>query len=74
MDTVTKSDANIDKGYAWLVLLACFVMRVLVEGFWSSLGILMVEWQNDFDTSASDVAIIGSVTMAIMFVTGELRR
>ena len=70
MDIVTNSDANIDKGYAWLVLLACFGMKVLVEGFWSSLGILMVEWQNDFDTSASDVAIIGSVTLAIMTFTG----
>ena len=47
---------SVDNGYSWLVLAACFTMRVLTDGFWSSLGILLVEWQTYFEASAGDVA------------------
>ena len=62
---------SVDKGYSWLVLATCFTMRVLTEGFWSSLGILLVEWQTYFEASAGDVAIIGSMTLMVILLSGK---
>ena len=62
---------SVDQGYSWFVLAACFTMRGLTDGFWSSLGILLVEWQTYFEASAGDVAIIGSMTLMVILLSGK---
>ena len=56
-----------DHGYAWVVLGSCFVLRTLIEGFWSSIGIIMLQLEYHFDVSASRTAVIGSCIMMMIF-------
>ncbi|XP_072035954.1 monocarboxylate transporter 12-like [Amphiura filiformis] len=53
----------IDTGYAWVVLASCCVMRILLDGFWTSLGILFVNWEAYFGSSSSETSLIGSIFM-----------
>ena len=62
---------SVDRGYAFVVLASCFVIRMLVDSFWSSLGVLFLRWQADFDVSASSIAWIGSVFTLILMSTGK---
>ena len=55
-----------DHGYAWIVLGSCFILRMLIDGFWSSLGILMLQLESHFDVSASKTAMIGSCIMMMI--------
>ena len=61
---------SVDRGYAWVVLASCFVMRTFADGFWSCLGILFLRWQTDFDVSATSTAWVGSIFMLILLITG----
>ena len=70
-DDISRRHTDVDTGYSWLVLAACFLMRTLTEGFWSSIGVLLVEWQSYFETNAKDVAIIGSMVMLVLYLSGK---
>ncbi len=66
-----SDSSSVDRGYAWVVLASCFVLRLLVDSFWSSLGILFLKWQAHFDVSVSSTAWIGSSFMLILCSTGK---
>ncbi|XP_038671858.1 monocarboxylate transporter 14-like isoform X2 [Scyliorhinus canicula] len=63
---------NIDRGWAWMVVLASFIMHVLVMGSQMALGILYVEWLEEFNQSRALTAWIGSLTMGISLIVGPL--
>ncbi|XP_072036428.1 monocarboxylate transporter 12-like [Amphiura filiformis] len=66
------SPSSVDSGYAWVVLASCFVLRALVDAFWTSLGILFLKWQTHFDVSVSNTAWIGSVFMLILYSSAPI--
>ena len=63
----TSARAQFDDGYAWIVLGATSLMRGLVDGFWATLGIMMLQWQEHFDISTSQTAWIGSLFFMLIF-------
>ncbi|XP_072036426.1 monocarboxylate transporter 12-like [Amphiura filiformis] len=66
------SPSSVDSGYAWVVLASCFVLRALVDAFWTSLGILFLKWQTHFDVSVSNTAWIGSIFMLILLSSAPI--
>ncbi|XP_078060180.1 monocarboxylate transporter 14-like [Mustelus asterias] len=61
---------NIDRGWAWMVILASFIMHVLVMGSQMALGILYVEWLEEFNQSRGLTAWIGSLAMGLSLIVG----
>ncbi|XP_064418413.1 monocarboxylate transporter 14 isoform X2 [Latimeria chalumnae] len=64
------SNPNIDGGWAWMIVLASFIIHILVMGSQMALGILYVEWLEEFDQSRGLTAWIGSLTMGITLIVG----
>ena len=52
-----------DQGYAWIILLATFLCRVLVSMSEGIMGILLVELVQGFDASSAEI-ITASTTQA----------
>ncbi|XP_072030291.1 monocarboxylate transporter 12-like [Amphiura filiformis] len=64
-----SSRTQFDHGYAWVVLGACIVVRLFVDGLWATLGIMMLQWQKHFNVSSSTTAWIGSSYFLLIFFT-----
>ncbi|XP_078420577.1 monocarboxylate transporter 14-like [Cetorhinus maximus] len=64
------TNPNTDRGWAWMVVLASFIMHVLVMGSQMSLGILYVEWLEEFNQSRGLTSWIGSLAMGISLIVG----
>ncbi len=47
-------------------------MRILLDGFWSSFGILFLQWEINFGTSTSETALIGSIFMMTLCGIGKV--
>ena len=63
-----------DGGWAWMVLVGSFLVRMLTEGFVASMGVFFVEWQSFFNTSAASVSWAGSALTMTWFVSGKFHR
>ncbi|XP_072031965.1 monocarboxylate transporter 12-like [Amphiura filiformis] len=66
---LSSTQTPVDHGYAWVVLASCVLLRLLVDGFWSCLGILMLQWETRFNATASQTGWIGSSFMFILLST-----
>ncbi|XP_041060585.1 monocarboxylate transporter 14-like [Carcharodon carcharias] len=64
------TNPNTDRGWAWMVVLASFIMHVLVMGSQMALGILYVEWLEEFNQSRGLTSWIGSLAMGISLIVG----
>ena len=64
---------DVDRGYAWVVLASCFVMRMFVDSIFATLGVLFLKWQYHFDVSASSTAWIGSIFSFILLTSGKAK-
>lgn len=62
-----------DGGYAWFVLLSCFLVTGLTFGVIKSFGVFYVEIQRYFETTATDTSWITSIAVAAVHVGGEWR-
>ncbi|XP_072035525.1 monocarboxylate transporter 12-like [Amphiura filiformis] len=60
----------IDTGYAWVVLASCCVIRILLDGFFASLGLLFVKWEAYFGSSSSETSLIGSIFVMTLCAMG----
>ncbi|KAH9512405.1 hypothetical protein Btru_039435, partial [Bulinus truncatus] len=74
MDAV-KSETNphgipIDRGWAWVVVAACFGMHVLVVGGIKSFGVLFVELQDKYHVQAQELGIIQGMAFTLMMALG----
>ncbi|XP_077147314.1 monocarboxylate transporter 14 isoform X2 [Ranitomeya variabilis] len=65
-----KLDPNIDGGWAWMVVLSSFLVHLLVMGSQMALGILNMEWLEEFDQSRGLTAWVSSLTMGITLIVG----
>ena len=46
-------------------------MRMLVDGFWCSLGVIFVKWEIYFDVSPAKTSLVGSIFMLIVCSVGK---
>ncbi|KAL5020977.1 hypothetical protein ScPMuIL_000132 [Solemya velum] len=70
MDTCKPRPHPVDRGYAWVILIGCFTMYMLLVGGIKTYGILYTEFIDHFQTGAGDTAWIGSVCLFILFILG----
>ncbi|XP_072026438.1 monocarboxylate transporter 13-like [Amphiura filiformis] len=54
---------TVDRGWSWMICLSGCVIRFLLNGFWTSIGLFFIHWERDFDSDATSVSIIGSIIM-----------
>ncbi|XP_076453441.1 monocarboxylate transporter 5-like [Babylonia areolata] len=59
----------VDTGWAWVILLAVFVIQLVSAGLLRALGIVFMAIQSTFGASASMIAVIGGVESAAFSVT-----
>ncbi|XP_069830034.1 monocarboxylate transporter 14 [Dendropsophus ebraccatus] len=65
-----KVNPNIDGGWAWMVVLSSFLVHLLVMGSQMALGILNMEWLEEFNQSRGLTAWVSSLTMGITLIVG----
>lgn len=65
-----KGNTNIDGGWAWMVVLSSFLVHLLVMGSQMALGILNMEWLEEFNQSRGLTAWVSSLTMGITLIVG----
>ncbi|XP_056006682.1 uncharacterized protein LOC125659089 [Ostrea edulis] len=72
-----STSSSVDKGWAWIVLLGCFLEYFVIVGMFKSFGLFFVEYQRKFSTSASVLsmvlsvqAVMGSVTSIVVMGIG----
>ena len=56
--------------YRWIVLLCSFLVRFLVFGTVMSVGVLYVEWLDEFQMGFGDTALIGSLATGSVLLMG----
>ncbi|KAK6961931.1 monocarboxylate transporter 1, partial [Biomphalaria glabrata] len=60
----------IDRGWAWVIVVACFGMHVLVVGGIKSFGVLFVELQEKYHVQAKELGIIQGMAFTLMMALG----
>ncbi|XP_040609100.1 monocarboxylate transporter 14 [Mesocricetus auratus] len=65
-----KSHPDIDGGWAWMMVLSSFFVHILVMGSQMALGVLNVEWLEEFHQSRGLTAWICSLSMGITLIVG----
>ncbi len=63
--------AALDGGYAWFILVSCFLVFGLTFGVIKSFGVFYVEIHQYFETSASDTSWITSIAVATIHIIGN---
>ncbi|XP_012718434.2 monocarboxylate transporter 13 [Fundulus heteroclitus] len=61
-----------DGGYAWFILLSCFFVFGLTFGVIKSFGVLYVEIQQHFETTAAGTSWITSITVATVHIAAPV--
>ncbi|XP_072032628.1 monocarboxylate transporter 12-like [Amphiura filiformis] len=72
LKTPQRQKTQIDHGYAWVILGSCFLMRFILDGFWSVLGMLMIKWEDHFSVSASQTAWAATLFVMVAYVTSPV--
>ncbi|KAG8445502.1 hypothetical protein GDO86_010315 [Hymenochirus boettgeri] len=67
-----RLNPNIDRGWAWMVVLSSFLVHLLVMGSQMALGILNMEWLEEFNQSRGLTAWISSLSMGITLIVGPI--
>lgn len=60
-----------DGGYAWFVLLSCFLIFGLTFGVIKSFGVFYVEIHQYFETTATETSWITSIALATIHFAGN---
>ncbi|KAL8588449.1 hypothetical protein ACOMHN_024551 [Nucella lapillus] len=66
------SPIPIDRGWAWMVVVGCFGMHVLVVGGVKSFGVLFVELQQLYGVSAKQLGIMHGLACVLMMALGPV--
>ncbi|XP_045193175.2 monocarboxylate transporter 12-like [Mercenaria mercenaria] len=61
---------NVDRGFAWVILVGCFIMYLFVVGSIKAYGVLYTEMVEYFDSGSGNTAWIGSVCSLLMLGLG----
>ncbi|XP_071608206.1 monocarboxylate transporter 14 isoform X1 [Heliangelus exortis] len=67
-----KPNPDIDARWAWMIVLSSFIVHILVMGSQMALGILNIEWLEEFNQSRSLTAWVSSLSMGITLIVGPL--
>ena len=59
-----------DRGWAWMVLLGCFLNRMLCDGVLSSFGVFIVAWTEEFPGSKTKLSWITGLVVGLAHITG----
>ncbi|KFQ18193.1 Monocarboxylate transporter 14, partial [Merops nubicus] len=65
-----KSNSNIDRGWAWMIVLSSFLAHILIMGSQMALGILNTEWLEEFNQSRGLTAWVSSLSIGITLIVG----
>ena len=57
--------------YRWVVLFCSFLVRLLVFGTVMSVGVLYVEWLEEFQMGLGDTALVGSIATGSVLLMGK---
>lgn len=68
-----KPNPNIDGGWAWMIVLSSFLVHILIMGSQMALGILNMEWLEEFNQSRGLTAWVSSLSMGITLIVGMCR-
>ncbi|XP_045173163.2 monocarboxylate transporter 12-like [Mercenaria mercenaria] len=63
---------DVDKGYAWIVLIGCFVLYTFVVGSVKSYGVIYTEVVEYYSTESGETAWIGSISVILLFGLGPV--
>ena len=66
-----NDEPNIDKGWAWVVMVASLLMIVIVEGITFSTGVLIQELLEEFGQTESKTSLVASVLSGFYLGAGE---
>ncbi|KAJ7324838.1 hypothetical protein JRQ81_017858 [Phrynocephalus forsythii] len=65
-----QTNSDIDGGWAWMVVLSSFLVHILVMGSQMALGVLNMEWLEEFSQSRGLTAWVSSLSMGITLIVG----
>ncbi|KAM9378729.1 monocarboxylate transporter 14 [Phaethornis superciliosus] len=65
-----KPHPDIDARWAWMIVLSSFIVHILVIGSQMALGILNIEWLEEFNQSRGLTAWVSSLSMGITLIVG----
>lgn len=65
-----KPNPDIDGGWAWMIVLASFLVHILIMGSQMALGVLNMEWLEEFSQSRGLTAWVSSLSMGITLIVG----
>ena len=69
---VARMADTLDRGYAWVVMGACFVLQMLISFSFASFGFFLVEYVEYFNESKTVTSWIGAVLFATAGMMGKL--
>ncbi|KAK3584343.1 hypothetical protein CHS0354_006334 [Potamilus streckersoni] len=61
---------DVDRGYAWFILLGCFLMYLLTVGSVKAYGVLYTEFLGFYGTGSGNTAWVGSISLLFMLGLG----
>ena len=67
-----QTEQTRDNACSVVTAICCFILLMLSRGFTLSLAPLVVEWSEVFDKNQDTTSWLGSVNLAVMFLTGGL--
>lgn len=67
-----KSNPDIDRGWAWMIVFSSFLVHILIMGSQMALGILNMEWLEEFSQSRGLTAWVSSLNMGITLIVGRI--
>ena len=71
-DNEVDANVNIDRGYSWVVMVACFLSNVIVDGVSYAVGIFYVEFLEAFHGDRAKTAWVSSVLIGVTLTIGEI--
>ncbi|XP_062987559.1 monocarboxylate transporter 14 [Elgaria multicarinata webbii] len=65
-----KPNPDIDGGWAWMIVLSSFLVHIIIMGSQMALGVLNMEWLEEFSQSRGLTAWVSSLSMGITLIVG----
>lgn len=69
--TISRSNSDIDGGWAWVILLTSFLSLMMVCGALYSVSVFNVIFLDVFHTSKAQTSFVGSVLIGLIAFMGE---
>ena len=67
----TRHHRHLDTGWAWIILVASFMINTLCAGVFTSLGVFLVPWQEQLSGSVTKLQWTVSLVVGIPMIAGK---